>query len=368
MARRKARRSKKMEPVPLTLTFDLGATDVAPAGPGVVATQKTYFIDLSQCTSLAARKFMRQGLFWNVQGMKLNSVNVTTGTESPVSNAPEGSVLISKLPNTWTMSNAWHKGFAAWQRMQNEALEEAESVKAKFTDFKIFADADHHDAGVASNLLPVVGTPFNWVQATPAFWDMSTYRIPVGVAAPGDTTDREVIAVGPNYPGNSAASGKNAVSLIEGYASSRALPDITDPNTPADADDATGTIPENWISATFSDGTEQDSAVLTDLTADNDQAPYPFENADNPAGGTFSDTFYPGGANQLSGLEVVTLENITGTTVGGVSYLSGDNFPCGLIRIDIFNNDQTFDMYNVLQVQLAPGPTRGYLALPMQEM
>ena len=158
MARRKARRMKKPEPVPLTLTFDLGQIGVAPEGPGVVPNQQTYFIDISQCTSLASRKFLRQGLNWAVSGMKLNSVNVAPGTDNPVANSPEGSVMISKLPNTWVMSNAWHKGFATWNKLNQESLAESESVKAKFTDFKVFMDSDHHDAGVSSNLLPSGGS------------------------------------------------------------------------------------------------------------------------------------------------------------------------------------------------------------------
>ncbi len=361
MARRKARRMKKPEPVPLTLTFDLGQIAVAPAGPGVVTTQATYFIDLSQCTSLAARKFLRQGLNWAVSGMKLNSVNVVPETQSPVADSPEGSVMISKLPNTWVMSNAWHKGFATWQRLNREASDESQSIKPKFLDFKIFMDADHHDAGVASNLLPVVGQQFAWTQATAGEWDYSKIIVPKTDGTDGVST-REVIGVGPSYPGV-GASGHNAVSLIEGYASSRGLPDVRDPNMPADASSVDIVAAENWMQATFNEGTDQSHEVLEDLILDNNIAPYPFEND-----GVHTDTQYPGGANQLSGVEVSTVENITGTTVGGVTYLKGNNFPCGLIRVDLFNYDDTFEMYNVLQVELVPGPTRGYMAQPMQEM
>ncbi len=361
MARRKARRTPKIEPVPVTLTFDLGQIEAASEGPGVVPRQQTHYIDLSQCVSLVSRKFLRQGLNWAVTGMKLNSVNVVTGTTSPVADSPAGSVMISKLPNTWVMSNAWHKGFAHWQQMNNEALQASESVKPKFLDFKVFMDAGHHAAGVTNNLLPVVGQQFNWDVAAVGEWDMSKYIIPDNTN-PGFSTEREIVAVGENYPG-AGASGFNAVSLIEGYAASRGLPDILDPNTPDDAADASGASPQNWLAALQNEGTSQDASVLEDMIDENNQAPYPFEND-----GSNVDTMYPGGANQLPGVEVATLENISGTTVGGVTYLSGSNFPCGLIRIDLFNNDSTFDMYNVLQVSLTNGPVRGYMAQPMQEM
>jgi hypothetical protein len=66
--------------------------------------------------------------------------------------------------------------------------------------------------------------------------------------------------------------------LIEGYAASRGLPDILDPNTPTDMDSASGNNPENWMSALFNDGTQQDAIVLADMQTENNQAPYPFEN------------------------------------------------------------------------------------------
>ena len=66
----------------------------------------------------------------------------------------------------------------------------------------------------------------------------------------GNSREREMIAVGPSYPG-AGASGLDAVSLIEGYAASRGLPNVLDPNTPGDADDAEGIAPENWMAAEF---------------------------------------------------------------------------------------------------------------------
>lgn len=55
-------------------------------------------------------------------------------------------------------------------------------------------------------------------------------------ASTNAVTSVEVLGVGASYPG-AGASGLDAVSLIEGYAASRALPEIADPNTPGDADD-----------------------------------------------------------------------------------------------------------------------------------
>lgn len=375
MARRNYRKSsKKIQPAVETMTFYLGSTDKAIEGPAYAPGHSTYYCSLSQVASLVNRRFYRQGLNWAVGGMRLNSTNVVNGTTQPVADSPEGAITIQKLPNTWVMSNAWEKGFRAWQKMNKAALDQTPSVKPKFLDFKIFMDSEHHGErhGVAQNILPAVADTIfessvtGFTDATPGEWEMSTIVTPVtsaGASDPGQVAQYEIIAVGANYPGP-GASLKDAVSLIEGYSNSRALPDITDPNAPDEASDIGGFTPENWLSAMFNEGTDQDSVVVDDMLTENNEAPYPFEN--DQAGNL--DTMYPGGPNQLNGLQMHSIENITGSTVGGVTYLKGGSFPCGLIRIDIFNNDQTFQMLNILQIDLVPGSHRGYLAEPMTEM
>ncbi len=362
MARRKARipQGKKLQPVPLTLTFDLGVLDPSPGGGFSTATTK--YIDLSQCASLVSRKFFRQGLVWAVSGMKLIS-NSEDSDGNPQTSGALGRVHIRKLPRTWIMSNAWHKGFASWQEMNRDALDSSPSVKPKFLDFKIFADDYHHATGVSANLLPInFASSGSAVQTvTPGEWEMSKYVIPKTDGTDG-VHNREIIATGSNYP-PAGASGLGAVSLIEGYAASRGLPDIRDPNVPADAADAEGNAPENWMSALENDGTQQDDQILTDMVFENNQAPYPFEND-----GTHTDTMYPGGENQLPGLEISSIEQITTSTVGGNTMFGPETFPCGLIRIDVVNYDQTNHMANKLQIKLVPGNHRGYMCQPMQEM
>ncbi len=362
MARRKARipQGKKLQPVPLTLTFELGVLDPSPSTE--INTTRTVFIDLSQCASLVSRKFFRQGLVWATGGMKLTTV-ATDSNGNPVVGNPAGRLVVRKLPRTWTMSNAWHKGFAAWNDMQQKALEDAESIKPKFNDFKIFMDEKHHNVGVGLNLLPISAGTDTYVPeiATAGTWDMSNMVIPDDTVV-GNTRDREIIAVGANYPGV-GASGLNAVSLIEGYASSRGLPDIRDPNVPTDAGDAEGVTPQNWIGALDNEGIDQDAEVLQDMITENTQAPYPFEND-----GTHTDTMYPGGANQLSGSQIAIFEYVTGSTIGGNTHIPAETFPCGLIRIDLLNYDQTNYQKNILQIKLVPGPHRGYMCQPMQEM
>jgi hypothetical protein len=338
---RRSRGMKKLQPAVQTLVYNYSV----PAN-----TLQNNTIDLSQCASLLNRRFYRQGLNWAVSSIKVLSSGSQTGI-----------IGISKLPETWVMSNSWEKGFRAWQKMNDEALEESESVRPRFLDFKIYADATHHTAGFGGNLLPTADLVAA-VPATPGEWEPSKVIIPRTDSTTGVPAPRELVAVGASYPG-AGSSGLNAVSLIEGYASSRALPNVLDPNTPDDASDTSGVAPQNWMSALFNEGIEQTEEVLEDLQTENNIAPYPFEND-----GVSVDTMYPNGANQLVGLQIHDVDTITGTTVGGITRIKGGMFPCGLIRIDVQNTSADTSMGVNLLIELVPGTHRGYLAMPMTEM
>ncbi|AXH79444.1 MAG: hypothetical protein [Circular genetic element sp.] len=346
MARRnnnKMTRQIKMEPAVQSIAFSM------PAG--------TRYVDLSQAASLANRRFYRQGLNWAVSGIRfMQSTPQSAGTATTIS--------VYKLPNTWVMSNSWHKAFAAWSKMNREALQESESVRPRFLDFKVFADASHHLLGKQFNLMPIADEGVLTSIADPGEWEMSKMIIPVGASSPGVTADREIVAVGGNYPGI-GHSGFDAVSLIDGYSASRGLPNVLDPNTPTDADDVSGFNPDNWIAATFNEGTDQTEDVLEDMVSENNTAPYPFENGpdqNNPLV-PYADTQYPGGPNQLNGLELVDRGFFNDSTTQNKIYLSGSNFPCGLIKI-VSAAGAPITMI----IDLVPGPHRGYLCQSMQDM
>lgn len=349
MAKRKSNRNhtpKKIEPSVQTLTF---AVSGIPQN-----SNQAHYIDLSQIASLYNRRFYRQGLNWAVAGFKF----LTGGPQN-------AGIIVSKAPNTWITSNSWEKGMRTWQRMIDEAVSETSEAKPRFMDFKVYLDSAHHQKGSGENLLP---RDLALVEATPGHWDYSTIQIPDATNISADVRDvdeYDLILMGASYPGASAATGNNAVSLIEGYASGRALPNILDPNTPDDMRDTASVTPENWAEAIFNDGMIQDSEVIRDLQTQNTMAPYPFEND-----GTTFDTRYPGGANQLSAPQIHSWEYVTSTTVGSTTYVKGGNFPCGLIRFDFTNQDPpTGELLDVIiQMDLVPGDHRGYLAESMLEM
>ena len=325
---------------PVVTTFQL---------PSLPANNYTY-VDLSQCASMMNRKFFRQGLQWAVGGFTFMSAAQASGQ-----------VVVEKLPDTWIMANAWVKGFKTWQKLNREALSETESVAPKYLDFKIFMDSVHHSDGAALNSTPVGHSGAAYVRGE---WDYSKFVVPK-TDGTDDVNNFEVIAIGANYPG-AGASTLDAVSLIEGYAASRALPGILEPNAPNDMTDAAGPTPENWLSALFNEGTEQDQQVLSDMF-ENNTPPYPYENGPNPAGGAaFTDTMYPGGANNPVGggtLELHDFATVSSTTVGQKTTLRGGTFQCGLMKI---SNDTDQAMSTL--IHLVPGNHRGYLAMPMQEV
>ena len=336
------RTSNKIEPAVMTLNVAIPST-----APGAVTSAT---LDLSQCASLLNRRFYRQGLNWAVAGFKILSAGGAVGQ-----------LRIQQLPNTWVMSNAWEKGMRAWLKLSREAFQEAQSTPGRFLDFKIYADDQHHSLGYGANLLPLDG------QNPPQVYNAGQWIASEIVTAqpsgtPVNQTEYEIIAIGANYPGL-GASGRDAVSLIEGYANSRALPYAEDPNVPNDATDVAGVTPENWLSSMFDDGTQQTDIVITN-EIQYDQPPYPFE-----GDGTATDTQYPGGALQAPSLSTHDLINITGTTIGGIARGKGGNFPCGLVRFD-WGVDLTAEGSSglVIQVDLVPGHHRGYLCEPMTEM
>ncbi len=327
MARRSkslARRPKKLQPSELTFTFATAV--VAPA-----ATLRSV-IDLSQCASILNRRFYRQGLNWAVAGIKIQSTQSFT-------------LACQKLPNTWSCSNGWHKTFALWNKQITETLEEGgnESNRARFSDFKIFADFAHATAGVAGNLLPVDASGN---VAVAGEWDASHVVLPQ-TAADGtgtliDPTEFILHMVGPN-----AGSSKG---IISGYEHSRSFPQSPDLAQPP------LNMVTNWMSAMFDVGSDN-LEILDNAEHENNDLPYPQQN-------------YPGGTVQLPGLQFHDISQIyatSATTNIGVARLKGGNFPCGLVIVEGTNKGDT-PANIVIQIDLIPGDHRGYLAEPMQEM
>jgi len=338
MARRKS--SRKMEPVPLKLSFRIPAENA-----------NHYFIDISQCISLVSRKFLRQGLNWAIAGGRI----IMPPASSPTGN----SVYLSTIPHTWVASNGWHKTQAAWLEQQNEAIAESDSQSAvaKFRDFKIHADINHVSKGFGNNLLPVnmgPGTVSGPFPSAIAFtgspltgeWEPSSIVLPnILPDASGSMVlplEYYLHMVGINN------NGGNSRGIIDGYQSSRAYPQSPDPVSPVIG----GT--DNFLNKMFDVG-KDNPLVLENATDVNDDLPY-------------DQVEYPGSEGNFSQLEnQVFIFN--SNTIGVSDYsFKGFSAPCGLIRVDQLYSDDSSPYDMILEIELMPGDHRGYLAEPMQEM
>jgi hypothetical protein len=299
----------------------------------VVSEGQTKYIDISESASIVNRRFYRQGLNWVVAGF-------TVGT-GPIASPPgQGDVTISKIPNTWVASNAWHKAYAHWKKQQDEAISDAgaQSAVAKYRDFKVHANVNHVTSTFASNLIPVDGAGVSYLEGE---WQASQIVLPQSTAdASGtiiDPTELYLHMVGDNQ--NATVSR----GIIEGYADSRAYPQSPDPVSP-DISSA-----DNWLAQMFNVGSD-DEEVLLRATHVNDDLPYNQVN-------------YPGGENNAPHLEIIHEQTFVPSTSSTSRKLSGTNVPCGLLEV-ISTVAGPIDIF----VHLVPGPSRGYLTQPMQDM
>lgn len=288
----------------------------------VPSSTSAQYLDLSATASILNRRFYRQGLQWAVSGFTLIVPADATG-----------SIVMKKLPTNWVVSNAWEKGMRAWMKQQNEALDAADqqSVKARFNDFKIYADTDHSGTAAPHFLLPVDGDG-NAFKA-PQEWLHSEVVVPNDGGVPGDTKEYKLHMMGDDG---------SSKSLIKAYADSRAVPQSPDPSTPGNA--STG-----LYTNMFNVG-QNDTEVMANAEFRNDELPYDQDE-------------YPGSKNNGAGLELVdTVTFATAITQPGKYHLNGGTFPCGLVKIN--NTGSTVD----LLVHLVPGSHRGYLAESMVDM
>lgn len=312
----------KLQPAVSTILINVPANDAI-------------YTDISQMASVVNRRFYRQGLNWAVSGFRCNQKGGTTA----------GRFQIEKLPETWVMSNAWHKAFSMWKKQQDEVMDdyEGQSAIAKFRDFKIFMDGPHVTAGFLANTKPIQpgGDAF-----TMGEWDPSQIVIPNDDEDAGgsDTLPVEYFLhmVGSNYGPSSLSRG-----MISGYQQSRSYPQSPDPVAPAQDNGF------NWMRDMFNVG-NNNPEVAANASDNNDELPYP-------------QVDYPGGTTQAPVLQLHAHTDLFApadgvTMVDNSFFMPGTQVPCGLLK---FSNqtDQVIEVF----IDLVPGHHRGYLCEPMQE-
>ncbi len=339
---RRSRGLKKLQPAPLTMYF--ASTDTVAAG-----AVETYYVDLALCASILNRRgYKQEHGDWGVSAVKF------TGSFP-------GNIVVSTAPNTWSARNAYTKARALWNEMNDQVEDTNPSIAGKYADFKIGLDSYMLDQNIQQ--LDNAGVPTSGTILTPrdsngllttadftdtntpkADWDYSTIQVPNDPAS-GVTTEYKLHLTGasdiPNFK----------MGIIQGYGLSRARPQLEEPNTPDVHTNA------DWMTSLFDDG-ENYEEIKEDLIEDNDRPPYA---VGSPGGGS---EFYPGGANELTGNELVDLVKMTGMYDGsGLSQGTSCGFMArhGLIRIDFQNGSETTAQNLVFQIHLVPGAHRGYM-------
>lgn len=282
------------------------------------------FIDLAQCLSIVNRKSYRQGMNYAVANMKVYAID-------------SGSVMINTLPNNWCMDNATTKIFEFWKEQRASVLKENPTLKAKWSDFKIFMNTDHASAGVAGNLTPAApdGTPYLLGE-----WNASKVVAPITGGSTGTSNEVTVHVVGDHSPAGAFSSATTSLGAICAYQRGRALIQSPDPVH-------LGAATTDFY-AQVSSHDEMAQEILDNTLNNNDQPPY-------------SRDHMPGGPNQpyLEMVDLATLNNY-GDASSFSTYNVGPFVPAlGLIHvIPNMNNNANV----TFEIDLVPGNYKGVLA------
>ncbi len=287
------------------------------------------FIDIAQCLSTVNRKTYRQGMNYAISNIRFTSLK-------------SGEVQVFTLPNNWCMDNATTKMFELWKEQRAEVLKESPSLKAAWSDFKVFMNPAHAAIGVAGNLTPYGSDGVTTTAYLLGEWAASEITTPVTGGSTGGAHQSTIHVVGDNVPAGVYQPGvTTSVSAIEQYADSRALIQVPDPVPP-------GTAFRDTVFNITSSHDEMARDIINDVTFQNDAPPYDRDN-------------YPGGAGQPY-LELVDNALISnyGDNLTPSSANTGPFVPAlGLINIvpNMLENANV-----VLEIDLVPGKYKGILA------
>jgi len=329
----------KAEPAVMTLTFR-------------VPVNSYNNIDTSLAVSLVNRRFYRQGLEWQIGGIdwQLHATDAGYGgVNGPV-------LTVSTIAHSWITSQAWKSGYRLWMKQQQQVLDEEPTIRPRWMDFKVFANPLHYtayhqeNAGLQNNWTPAnfeTLLPIQWQLVDndqeliypPEDWVYSQFVFPNSDAVVPSVESHIVVHGSDSYP--------TVVSLVEGYQKARAMPQSPDPVVlPTDT----------WYTDLFDLG-ENDEEIRANLKSDNDELPY--DQDDYP----YSDNNFPLGEIQ----DIIFRRNTIGLSE---AFTPGFTAPCGLIEIQSlgFDGSASAGDCHFMQLHLVPGPHRGYMARPMQDV
>jgi hypothetical protein len=302
---------------------------------GTTGSYKSY-VDTARELSKINRRLYEQGRMYGYQGLtfiwKQNAQNLAT-IECSVRTAG----------NTWIVQNAWVKGKALWDQMQELVLEDNPSVAGKWHDFKI-----QLDSGV-STAETMKARDGGGVEYLDGEWAYSTFVMPQhdvdttvpGIGTPLPAQELTALLIG--------ADTSTKRSLVKAYEESRATVSGDQPNVPA------------GMSTSFfnllTDSGSQEPELALEILGENDSPPYDLDD-------------YPGGDGNGSNPVTVGYAAISAQEVDG--QIGGFIAPCGLLEIEIKGYDiagnaiSASNMPDIdILLHVAPGLYKGVAAVPM---
>lgn len=324
MARRR-KSSRKMQPAQLDLYFE---ADTATAG------DSRSYIDTAKELSKVNRRMYEQGRMYAYQGLTF------IWRQNAASSVATIEVSVRTAGNTWVVHNAFIKGRALWDQMQDLVLDDNPSIRGKWHDYKIRLSSQMVTARIlaakdgAGNDYDVGG------------WDLSTYVMPQhevdpATGQPLPAEEKTAALIG--------ADTTSIRSLVKAYEESRSTVQSPMPNVPAGMSDSFFNL--------LTDSGSQEPELADVIEDENDTPPYDLD--EYPG----SDTNAPVPVNVAYG--AISAQEVDGRIGGFIA-------PCGLLEIEIkgYKADgtavPTADMPTIgLLLHVAPGMYKGTASVPM---
>jgi len=286
----------------------------------------TTYIDLAEGLSKVNRRAYRQGMEY--------AIGKITFAYAADPTAVLGVQLFAQTAgDTWTVHNAWKKGFSVWIKQQRNARRLiGQSAKPTWEDFKVYLDDDHR-AGTISQVIAGDGAYVDSGE-----WDYSRL---IHEADDASVDERYMHLIGGDVS-------TTDWGLILGYQQSRATVQAEDPDLPDQ-------FSTNMYALMAQDVDAVADEVAQNMESQNDEPPY--DQDDYPGSDTNSDACW------VQEIGMASSFNPIGVVPGFVAQ-------CGLLKFDLSatsaqNGVDVPAPTSLIQVHLVPGPYKGIAAFPM---
>lgn len=281
-----------------------------------------HYIDLARELSAINNRLYRQGMTYHVANISVHD-------------SQSSYTKFCTLPNTWAMRNAWKRAFQMWLNMNDQLAEPAlrNAAKAsKYTDFKVYFNADHIDDTDKPKFTDVEGN-----LRTDGEWEHTRF-----FSTDGGTVDGFTVHMMGNHVGS--AGSYSSVSAIKAYNETLTYPENESEQSTFD----TGV----WNNLIESSGVNDD--ISNALSDDNDEPPYD----EFVFPGMKPSDVADGNCPQPWSVREVHLQG----TYQNSAMVGGFEVPCGLMCIE---TSGTADNTIGLIIELAPGSYKGVSAESM---